>query len=144
MERRDFMKIVLAGIGGLTMFDLLKVREAFAILPENLPSHVMKAIIYTKDNEGIWKGKAGSHAPIIEVQGDKVSVFTYHVMTDAHFIVRHTLIDEKGNILGSKVFTPNDREARSTYQLPQGYKGKIYATSFCNLHDLWVSEYTVK
>lgn len=143
MERRDFMKIVLAGVGGLTMLDLLKVKEAFAFLPENLPPY-LKAIIYTKDNEGIWKGKAASHAPIIEVEGDKVTVLTKHVMTEPHYIVRHTLIDEKGNIIGSKVFTPKDPEARSTYQLPQGYKGKIYATSFCNLHDLWISEYTVK
>lgn len=143
MERRDFLRILLASAGGLSLLDLINTPKAHAFLPANLPPY-LKAIIYTKDNEGIWKGKAGSHAPIIEVQGDRVTVFTYHVMTEAHFIVRHTLVDEKGNFLGSKVFTPNDREAKSTYQLPQGFKGKIYATSFCNLHDLWVSEYEVK
>ncbi|MCS7199475.1 MAG: class II SORL domain-containing protein [Caldimicrobium sp.] len=143
MNRRNFMKVFLAGVGGLGVLDILSVREAYAFLPANLPPY-LRAIVYTKDNEGIWKGKAGSHVPIIEVQGDKVTVFTYHVMTDAHFIVRHTLVDERGNFLGGKVFTPNDREARSTYSLPQGFKGKLYATSFCNLHDLWVAEFEVK
>ncbi|WP_297212900.1 MULTISPECIES: hypothetical protein [Thermodesulfovibrio] len=70
-----------------------------------------------------------------------MKIFT---LTVAHFILRHTLVDENGNTLSNKIFTPKDLKAKSTYKLPQRYKGKIYATSFYNLHDLWVSEYAMK
>jgi superoxide reductase len=39
-------------------------------------------------------------------------------------------------------FTPKDKPV-SAYTLPAGYAGKVCATSFCNLHDLWLSEATV-
>jgi superoxide reductase len=47
-----------------------------------------------------------------------------------------------GTVVGAKVFTPKDKPV-SAYTLPAGYAGKVCATSFCNLHDLWLSEATV-
>ena len=98
-------------------------------------------IIYTKENPGKWKGKEGSHAPQISVEGRKVTITTPHPMTQGHHIVRHTLVLKDGSVAGEKTFFPvKDTTAVSTFELPEGYKSSFYATSFCNLHDLWVSE----
>jgi len=99
----------------------------------------MKGIIYSEKEQGLWDGKAGSHAPVISVDGRKVSVETKHGMDPDHFIVRHTLVLQDGSLLGGKTFKPGDT-AKSEYELPEGYKGKISATSYCNMHDLWLSE----
>jgi superoxide reductase len=135
MDRRDFLKTALVVSGGLAIGSVAGKSEAASYLD---------GIIYTKDNPGIWKGKEGGHAPIISVSGEsdyrKVTVKTNHVMTEKHFIVRHTLVGADGKALGSKTFSSADKEAVSVYELPVGYKGKLYATSFCNQHDLWLSE----
>lgn len=99
-------------------------------------------IVYSATDEGKWKGKNGSHAPSIHVGGTNVHVMTKHGMSAEHFIVRHTLVGADGTVLGSQTFTPTDKPA-STFTLPAGYKGKLTATSFCNLHDLWITETTV-
>lgn len=138
MNRRDFLKRAVVVSGGLVVGSMVREAEA-ASYPEG--------IIYTKEKPGAWKGKEGGHAPIIEITGEpeyrKVTVKVNHVMTEPHYIVRHTLISFDGKVLGSKNFTPQDKEPVSTYELPAGYKGKVYATSFCNLHDLWLSEANV-
>ncbi len=101
-------------------------------------------VIYTTKDQGQWEGKAGSHAPKVTIEGSKVTLFTDHGMSERHYIVRHTLVTDKGEVLGSKTFYPNvDEEARSTYDLPENYTGKLYATSFCNKHDFWVTEFSV-
>ncbi len=133
MKRRDFVKASILGISG---FALLKGEKVFA-QPKGY-----SGIIYTKENPGKWAKKVGSHAPVITVKGDKVIVETKHPMSEAHFIVRHTLVLKDGTVLGAKTFTAKDKPV-SEYTLPKGYKGKIYATSFCNLHDFWLSETTV-
>jgi len=134
IERRDFLKgtaaavsICALGIGG----------KAFAS-----EGAAFAGIIYTKDNPGKWAGKEGSHAPEVVVDGGKVMIKTGHAMSEAHFIVRHTLVIEDGTVVGAATFTPADKP-ESSYDLPAGYKGKLYATSFCNLHDFWLTEATV-
>lgn len=100
-------------------------------------------IVYTADNPGKWGKKLGSHLPSITIDGSNVTVFTKHPMSEKHFIVKHTLVLDDGSVVGAKVFTGTDKEAKSSYELPAGYKGKIFATSFCNLHDFWLNETTV-
>ncbi len=98
-------------------------------------------VIYTKENPGKWEGKAASHAPQISVEGRKVTVTTPHPMSQGHYIVRHTLVLKDGSVVGEQTFFPvKDTKAVSTFELPEGYKSTFYATSFCNLHDLWVAE----
>ena len=98
-------------------------------------------IIYTKESPGKWEGKAGSHVPQISIAGRKLTITTPHPMSQAHFIVRHTLVLKDGSVAGEKTFFPvKDTKAVSTFELPEGYKSSFYATSFCNLHDLWVTE----
>lgn len=100
-----------------------------------------KNLIYTKENPGVWDAKKGSHAPLVEVAGGKVKITTPHPMSEEHFIVRHTLVLADGTVVGAKTFTPKDQPV-SEYDLPTGYKGKIFGTSFCNQHDFWLTETT--
>lgn len=100
----------------------------------------MAGIVYTKENPGKWAKKVGSHLPSIMIKGQNVTVNTNHGMSAKHFIVRHTLVSKDGEVLGEKTFTPDSEEATSSYTLPEGYKGKLYATSFCNKHDFWLAE----
>ncbi|MEN8190333.1 MAG: desulfoferrodoxin family protein [Thermodesulfobacteriota bacterium] len=103
----------------------------------------MTNIIYTSANPGKWGKKVGSHLPSITVNGGKVTVTTKHGMSAKHYIVRHTLVLEDGSVHGARTFSPTSAEAKSSFDLPAGYKGKLTATSYCNLHDLWVNETTV-
>jgi superoxide reductase len=100
-------------------------------------------LVYTKGNPGRWAGKEGAHAPKVAVEGGRVTILTPHPMTPAHFIVKHTLLTTEGKVLGEKTFTAADPKAESAYDLPAGFKGGLWATSFCNLHDLWLEEITI-
>lgn len=99
----------------------------------------MMGIVYTKENPGKWAKKVGGHLPEIVIEGKKVTITTDHGMSAKHFIVRHTLVSKDGEVIGEKTFTPDD-DAVSSYTLPEGYTGKLYATSFCNKHDFWLAE----
>jgi superoxide reductase len=132
--RRDFLKsslvlAVMSGTGGA-----IRV-EAATMLPIGL--------IYTKEAPGRWAGKEGTHAPRVIVEGRNLKVVTPHPMTKEHFIVKHTLLTSEGKFLGEKTFANNDSAAESSYQLSEGFKGALWATSFCNLHDLWLTEFKV-
>ena len=107
-------------------------------------SHVsMAGIIYTKENPGKWAKKVGGHLPSITIDGTTVTIKTDHGMSKKHFIVRHTLVSEQGEVLGEKTFSPEDDDAISSFVLKDNYKGKLYATSFCNKHDFWLAETTI-
>ncbi len=133
-DRRDFLKTTAVAASVLAMSS---VPRAFAA---STPKYTN--VIFTKAHPGRWAGKEGSHAPQVTVTGNKVSVVTNHPMSKEHFIVTHTLVLENGTYIGSKSFTPADKP-ESSYELPAGYKGKFYATSFCNLHDFWLTEVKV-
>ncbi len=83
-----------------------------------------------------------SHLPQAVVQGNRVYVETPHGMSPEHYIVRHTLATAEGRVVGEQTFSPNDKRAISQFELPAGERS-FYITSFCNLHDLWVSAFTV-
>jgi len=131
-NRRDFIKSSLA-----VSTSLLAATAIPAIAKDNGVNNIFA---YSTDNPGRWKGKAGSHAPVVSVDGNKVTIETKHGMAQAHYIVKHTLITSTGEVLGEKVFFPKDKKAISTYEIKGDHK-ELYALSFCNLHDLWVSEF---
>lgn len=99
-------------------------------------------IFYTKENPGQWEKKVGTHVPKLEIKGSKVTLITPHPMTEAHFIVRHSLLLADGTVVGSKTFTYRDSPV-SEFELPAGYKGAVFGTSFCNQHDFWLTEAAV-
>lgn len=135
MKRRDFLKT-----SSLAALGLLVPRSARAT--NNLLCYP-PGVIYTKEHPGRWAKKVGSHAPRVQVEGCKVTIETRHPMSKKHFIVRHTLVASDGQVLGAKTFIPEDKKPISTYEIPKGKRGKFFATSFCNLHDFWVTPFTI-
>ena len=134
IERREFLK------GSAIAVSALALGVGKNVMASEGASYA--GIVYTKDNPGKWAEKVGSHAPEVTVDGGKVHVKTNHPMSDAHFIVRHTLVLGDGTVVGATTFTGKDTP-ESAYDLPAGYTGKVYATSFCNLHDFWLTEASV-
>jgi superoxide reductase len=133
-SRRDFLKGSLV-LGVAVTAGTARNAQAGSAFPPGL--------VYTKDNPGRWAGKEGAHVPKVTVAGGKVTTLTPHPMTPPHFIVKHTLLTPEGKFIGEKTFTAVDPKAESTYDLPAGFKGALWDTSFCNLHDLWLTELTV-
>lgn len=134
-ERREFLKGSLIVAGAAVLGNAIQVQAA-TMFP--------KGLIYTKESTGRWAGKEGAHAPVPKVQGNMVTITTPHPMTKEHFIVKHTLVTTEGQFLGEKIFTNTDpAPPESSYKLPDGFKGTLWATSFCNVHDFWVTEFTV-
>jgi len=133
LERRSFLKTSLF-LTGAALLPRGKVALASA-------SPFPAGVVYTRDNPGKWKGKEGSHAPQATVDGLKVALLTAHPMSEKHYIVRHTLVAADGTVIGEKTFAPVDKEASSSFEAPG--PGRYYATSFCNLHDFWLTEFTI-
>ena len=134
-DRRDFLKTTATAVSVMAL-----TSASFALASD---SAAYKNVIFTKDDPGKWAGKEGIHVPMVTVDGSKVTVATTkHPMSESHFIVRHTLVLGDGTFVGGTTFTPTDKP-ESTYELPAGFKGKIRATSFCNLHDFWLSDTVV-
>ena len=130
-NRRDFLKTSMVVAAALAAGKVSPVLASGNSLPAGL--------IYTSSNQGKWAGKAKSHAPVVMVAGDTYKVVTNHPMTEPHFIVRHTLVAADGEIVGEKTFTANDAKAASEFKVAAGKK-VLYASSFCNKHDFWVTE----
>ncbi|WP_419780259.1 desulfoferrodoxin family protein [Maridesulfovibrio sp.] len=131
-SRRKFMVMSAAASAAIFM----PVANASAGKSSKYPSNV----IYTEKDPGVWDKKAATHLPQVEVKNGKAIIRTLHPMTEKHYIVRHTLVDDKGNVVGAKTFSNTDEKAVSRFKLPAGSKGrKYFATSFCNKHDFWVS-----
>lgn len=133
-KRRDFLKASLVTSAGLVAATVLPASAA-----EDTKANIFA---YTKEHQGRWEGKAGSHAPVITIEGNKITVETKHGMSEAHYIVKHSLRDSNGNVLGEQVFLPQDKKAISTYVV-EGKHAELYALSFCNIHDLWVTKFSV-
>ncbi|MBS1258572.1 MAG: hypothetical protein MAG551_01631 [Candidatus Scalindua arabica] len=138
-NRRAFLKSSLAVAAGVAVGHVSPVSADSASLP--------RGVVYTSHNPGKWSKKVGGHLPKVEVEGNKVTVTTTHGMSDEHYIVRHTIVSKNGDVLGEKTFSPSDTQAKSEFELPATSSKYVwdtttlYATSFCNKHDLWVTEF---
>jgi superoxide reductase len=133
-SRREFIKTTIATGAGFAIAQIPNAQAAQGTYPNG--------IIYTSDNPGMWGKKIKGHAPNVDVKDNKVTITTNHVMTEKHYIVRHTLVTPEGDVVGEKTFSSNEEDAVSHFDLPSGHK-KLIATSFCNKHDLWVTEFSV-
>ena len=141
-NRRVFIKSGLVALitGAAAYTELANAKESAKKVADK--SALLAGIIYTKDNQGKWKGKDGSHAPLVEIKDKKITIRTDHGMSKKHYIVRHTLVTEAGDVIGEKTFSSDDEDAKSVFDLPEG-QSKLYATSFCNKHDLWLTKVEV-
>lgn len=152
-ERRRFLKMVAVGPAGAVLLPLFSatgqnslaadVQESAGIL-----GRLPKNIVYTTDQPGVWKGKDASHLPRVAVEKSEgkivLTVQTKHGMSAQHYIVRHTVVNGLGEVLGAETFSWDDKPL-STYEieLPSGSSAKakqLFVTSYCNLHDLWLAE----
>ena len=133
-NRRNFLKISMLTAAGIASNRVLANSGSKDNLPQN--------IIYSKENPGRWPKKAASHLPMVTVEGKKVTIKTEHGMSGVHYIVRHTLVANNGDVLGEKTFYPTDEQAISEFEIPDGHS-TLYATSFCNKHDLWIMEVSI-
>lgn len=134
MDRRDFLLTSATTVAVAIMSGSAQAAENASYPATNL--------IFSQDNAGVWEKKKGSHVPNIEVAGGKVKITTKHSQSASHYIVRHTLLLSDGTVVGARTFS-HESEPVSEYDLPTGYKGKIFATSYCNKHDLWLADAVV-
>jgi superoxide reductase len=132
--RRDFLKGSLA-VAGATFVGTAALAQTSGKFPPGL--------IYTKDAPGRWAGREGTHAPKPSLEGGTLKIQTPHGMSEKHYIVKHTVMTPDGKLIGEKTFAPTDTVAESSYALPAGFKGALWIASFCNIHDLWVTEFTI-
>lgn len=140
-DRRDFLKVTLAAgaTSALTACSMTQ-KEDMQTATDN--TNFPKGIIYTKENPGKWAKKVGGHLPIVKVDGNKVTVTTNHGMSSKHFIVRHTIVTQDGEVIAEKTFSPKDDEPISTFDISVSGQ-TLYATSFCNKHDFWLTPFNV-
>jgi superoxide reductase len=132
--RRNFLKGSLMVAGAAVAGGIGRAQAAGKFPP---------GLVYTKEAPGRWAGKEGTHAPKATLEGKNIKVVTPHSMSEKHYIVKHVVLTTDGKFIGEKTFAPTDKAAESSYALPDGFKGTLWVTSFCNLHDLWLTEFTV-
>jgi superoxide reductase len=138
MERRDFIRLSIASAGATLLTSTLSQAEASPSIPPAAD------IYFTKDAPGRWAGKEKTHTPIIEISKSAdtvdIKVTTPHEMKGyEHYIVKHVLLDKDFKFLQEHLLDPSkDPVPISNFTL-KNYSGNVYALSFCNKHDLWLS-----
>ncbi len=136
MERRRFVHAALtAGAAAAAGAALPSAADAAA------PS-MLTNIVFTEADPGHYAKVEALHVPQVEVGAGMLKVTTPHPMSEAHYIVSHTVVLEDGTFVGRRTFTWHDRPV-SEHRLPAGYKGKVSVTSTCNLHDWWLTSVSV-
>ncbi|MBL4740562.1 MAG: hypothetical protein JKY12_06180 [Sneathiella sp.] len=99
-------------------------------------------VFYSSDRPGRWKGKENGHVPLIKIDKDKNSILiraaTNHPMQPNHNVIKHVLMDENLNFIQEQIFDQQFDMPRSRFEL-NGYKGRLYIGSLCNLHDNWIN-----
>jgi superoxide reductase len=138
MERRDFIRLSIAGAGASLI--------APAIAADNAAKPVPPAadLYYTKEAPGRWAGKVATHLPNIEISkaGDSVTIkiVTPHEMKGyEHYIVKHVLLDKDYKFLNEHLFDPTKESVPASEFTLKNYTGTLYALSMCNKHDVWVN-----
>ncbi|MGO9446729.1 MAG: desulfoferrodoxin family protein [Thiobacillaceae bacterium] len=133
MERRTFLASTVAGTAGI----IVAPGSADAAWKSEWTN-----VIFTQASPGHWKDVEKLHVPIVAIDGDTITVTTPHPMSEAHYIVSHTVVLKGGHFLDRKTFNWKDTPV-SKHPLPAGYKGQVIVTSTCNLHDWWMKEVSV-
>ncbi len=136
MERRHFVRTTLAGAASAA------VGLAAAPAARAAQTPALHNIVFTENDPGHFAGLQKLHVPIVKVANGVLKVRTPHPMSEAHYIVSHTVVLEDGRFLSRKTFNWHDKPI-SEHPLPAGFKGTVTITSTCNLHDWWLTRVTV-
>lgn len=138
MNRRSFIRIGMAGAAtGIIAPEIVLAGS----MGQKINSNPMAGgVYYTKESQGRWTGKAGSHSPMMEKVDGGVRVVTAHPMNQGeHWIIKHILLDNDFNFIAENLFDPGkDKAAISSFSL-SGQSAAVYALSVCNLHDSWLT-----
>ncbi len=140
-NRRNFLKAGLAVGVTSALSACITTESKTASNTASLPNFP-KGIIYTKENPGKWAKKVGGHLPEVKVEANKITVKTNHGMSKMHYIVRHTIVNSEGEVLAENTFFPDDDEPISVFELSVTDE-TLFATSFCNKHDFWLTPFKV-
>jgi len=105
LSRRNLAKTAIMGMAATTLFSA-PGRAADANPNEN--------IIFTAADPAHWAGKEATHVPVVTVEGGTLNVKTPHPMTDAHFIVSHSVVLEAANISIARFSRPRTSRSPST------------------------------
>ena len=136
MERRQFVRAALTASASAAAGAALS-NPAEAASPATLTN-----VVFSEDDPGHFAAVKALHVPQVEVDAGSLKVTTPHPMSEAHYIVSHTVVLGDGTFVNRKTFSWHDHPV-STHPLPAGYKGQVTVTSTCNLHDWWVKTVTV-
>lgn len=82
------------------------------------------------------------HVPVIEIDGDKVTVkigSVSHPMTKEHYIEWIELVDEECNRVQRKNLKPGDKP-EAHFHVCEKCAEHVFAREYCNLHGLWQSK----
>lgn len=82
------------------------------------------------------------HVPVIEIDGDKVTVkigSVSHPMTKEHYIEWIELVDEEYNRVQRKNLKPGDKP-EAHFHVCEKCAEHVFAREYCNLHGLWQSK----
>lgn len=129
MDRRHFISTATLGTAALALGS--QAAQAAEDTNQN--------VVFDAHDPGHWKDVASLHVPDTEVKAGKLLIHTPHPMSEAHYIVSHTVVLKDGNFLDRKTFSWKDKPI-SVHSLPADYHGPVTITSTCNLHDFWVKE----
>jgi superoxide reductase len=133
-DRRNFLKGSVLVAGAAVAGGIGRAQTAGKFPP---------GLVYTKEAPGRWAGRESSHVPKATLEGKNIKVVNSHGMSEKHYIVKHTVLTTDGKLIGEKTFAPTDPAVESSFALPDGFKGTLWITSFCNIHDLWLTEFAV-
>ena len=136
MDRRTVLKLGFAGAAG-SLFIPHGVLAAEA--DSAVTSRLAGGVFYTKDRPGRWAKKVGGHLPMIERAGSRIQVTTGHPMKGfKHYIVKHTILDDKFQVVAEKMFDPLKDAPVSAHDIGE-LRNRVYVLSMCNIHDVWLN-----
>ena len=134
MQRREFAKSAILGVVAASAMPVATRAEG---------ADLYKNVVFTEADPGHWSPQIEKlHIPDTTVAGGKLTIKTPHPMSEAHYIVSHTVVLADGTFVSRKTFTYKD-EPVSEHALPAGYSGKVTVTSTCNQHDWWAKSVSV-
>lgn len=94
------------------------------------------------DTPGLAGGTVNAERPSVSLDAEKITVKNEHPMGNDHYIMRHQVRMSDGTLVYERGFLPTSPAASSVFP-KAGLAGSYFAYSFCNLHGIWKTPFTV-
>ena len=102
--------IFIKGFFSLILLKYLYFNSLYAEEDTNyiLNGPLAGSFYYTKNKPGNKESVVQSHAPLLEINENILSVSTPHEMKGYdHYIIKHIVLDKRFNIISEKIFDPS-------------------------------------